>query len=114
MADIQDMDFRILFDGRTVVVELTHATLMDPKDLSERVRKEVAGPLLRMTCGGLWKSEGGLLLLTKTFVNTDEDLRVVHARVTAMKPMPEKISVGLCDPEEAAGIWRELARAQGN
>lgn len=107
--ELKKLDTRVLFDGRTVLVTAVFfTTFVDPKALSERVRRAAAGPLLRMTVGALSGKIGELT--TKSFVNTDEDEKIVGARVAAVTPKPAYVEVGIVDPREALPLWAEYHR----
>jgi hypothetical protein len=53
-----------------------------------------------------------LAILTKSFINTDESLEEIGARVAAISPKPDRVTAGLVDTREAASIWAELHRVQ--
>lgn len=105
------MDSRVLFDGRTVLVTSTFHTAVDPAFISERVRRASAGPLLRMTVGGLERRKTDHALVVKSFVNTDEDVRVVAKRVERVKPRPDYVEAGIVDADDAAELWGSLHHA---
>lgn len=104
-------DTRVLFDGRTLVVECRFYTVLHYTIVSDRVRAACAGPKLRMNVGSLSRDVDGAIV-TKTFVNTDETYDEVAARVRAMDPKPSRATVGIANTREAAGLWAELHRVQ--
>lgn len=105
------MDSRVLFDGRTVLVTSVFRTVVDPAIISERVRRASAGPLLRMTIGGLERRKSDHALLVKSFVNTDEDMKTVADRVAAVVPTPDRVEVGIVRAHDAAELWGSLHHA---
>jgi hypothetical protein len=109
-SKLRSLDTRILFEGRTVVVSAVFHTIVDPKIVSERVRRAAAGPLLRMAIGGLERRQRDHALLTKSFVNTDEEVEVVAARVAAVMPEPARVEGGLVDERDAVKLWIEFHR----
>lgn len=109
--ELRDQDSRVLFDGRTLVVECKFYTVIHFTIVSERVRVACAGPKLRMVVGGMSRDPDGALV-TKTFINTDETYEEVADRVRAMNPKPTRATVGIADRREAAGLWGELHRVQ--
>lgn len=108
---LRDHDTRVLFDGRTLVVECRFYTVVHYTIVSERVRAACAGPKLRLVVGGLSRDPDGALV-TKTFINTDESYDEVAARVKAMDPKPSRATVGIADTREAAVLWAGLHRVQ--
>jgi hypothetical protein len=106
-----DLDTRVLFDGRTLVVECTFYTVIHPTIISERVRAACSGPKLRMVAGGLSRAADGAFV-TKSFINTDETYEEVAERVRTMNPRPSRATVGIADRREAAGLWGEVHRMQ--
>jgi len=108
---VQKLDTRVLFDGRTVLVTAVIHTIVDPKIVSERVRRAAAGPLLRMTIGGVSRRPHDHALLTKTFVNTDEDVEVVMKRMAEVVPSPARVEGGIVSPRDAEGLWAEFHRS---
>lgn len=108
---LRAQDTRVLFDGRTLVVECKFYTVVHYTIISERVRVACAGPKLRLVVGGLSRDPDGAFV-TKTFINTDETYDEVAARVRAMDPKPSRATVGIADTREAAGLWGELHRVQ--
>lgn len=109
---IQDQDLQVKFGGRTLLVECTFIHVIDLNVLASRMRTVVAGPLLRMICGSVEKR--GQTLVTKTFVNTDEEGIVVASRVREMNPAPTTVTIGDVNKSEAKKIWTALQKAQGN
>jgi len=99
-------DCRVLFDGRTVLVTSVFFTILDPIILSDRVRAAAAGPLLRMTLGtGARRHDGALVF--KSFVNTDEPIRDVGARVKQLAGCAI-VEVGIVEPRDAEQLWGDF------
>jgi hypothetical protein len=109
---LRAQDTRVLFDGRTVLIECLFHTIVDPNVLASRLRQAAAGPKLRLTVGTVQRRSRDLALLTKSFINTDESLEEVSARVVAISPKPDRVTVGLVDTQESVSIWTELHRVQ--
>lgn len=109
---LREQDTRVLFDGRTVVIECVFHTVVDPNILATRLRKACAGAKLRLNVGTVQRRKQDLAILMKSFVNTDESPEEVGARVAAISPKPDLVTAGLADPREAASIWAELRRVQ--
>lgn len=110
---VQDQNLTVMFDGRTLVVECVFGQLMmDHRKLAHLVREAAAGPELRMVAGSIGAK--GLLVTTKTFINTDEAEEVVAARMNAMRPRPQAIVVGIVDPKDGLKVWSQLQFMQGN
>jgi hypothetical protein len=109
--ELRTQDTRVLFDGRTLVVECRFYTGIHYTIVSERVRIACAGPKFRMIVGGLSRDPDGALV-TKTFINTDETYEEITERVRAMNPKPVFATVGIADTREVAGLWGELHRVQ--
>jgi len=107
-----EQDSRVLFDGRTILIECVFHTIVDPALLSTRLRKACAGPKLRLNAGTAQRRAHDLAILTKTFINTDESLEEVGARVAAIYPKPDRVTAGLVNTREAESIWAELHRVQ--
>jgi hypothetical protein len=105
------LDTRVLFDGRTVLVTAVFHTIVDPKIISERVRRAAQGPLLRMAIGGLQRRPTDHALLTKSFINTDEDVEIVAKRVAEVVPAPARVEGGLVSSRDAEGLWAEFHRS---
>lgn len=103
-------DTRVLFDGRTVVVESVFHTIVDANILASRLREACAGPKLRLNIGTVTRRARDYSIAVKSFINTDESAEEVGARVAAISPKPTKVTAGLADPREAAKIWAELTR----
>ena len=103
-------DTRVLFDGRTVVVESVFHTIVDANILASRLREACAGPKLRLNVGTVTRRAKDYSICVKSFINTDEPAEEVGARVAAISPKPTKVTAGLADPREAAKIWAELTR----
>jgi hypothetical protein len=101
-------DSEVKFGGRTLVVHLVFHTIVDPVVISERVREVVAGPKLRMVVGTASSVDGGVRLTS--YVNTDEDVLVVRARVLAIAPRPASARVDEVAPTLAAEVWAQLHR----
>ncbi len=112
VVEMRKHDTRVLFDGRTVLIECVFRTIVDPNILATRLRQACAGPELRLNVGTVTRRQSDLALLTKSFINTDEALEEVGARVTGMTPRPDRVTAGLVDEREAALIWAELHRVQ--
>ena len=110
-SDARKLDTRVLFDGRTVLVTAVFHTIVDPLIVSERVRRAAAGPLLRMAVGGLSRRPTDHALLTKTFVNTDEDVTDVAKRVAAVVPEPARVEGGIVESRDAKKLWAEFHRS---
>jgi len=109
---LRGQDVRVLFDGRTILIECVFHTIVDPAILATRLRKACAGLKLRLNVGTVERRAGDLAILTKSFINTDESLEDVGARVAAISPKPDRVMAGLVDTREAASIWAELHRVQ--
>lgn len=109
---LREQDSRVLFDGRTVLIECVFHTIVDPNVLATRLRKACAGPKLRLNVGTLTRRRVDLAILTKSFINTDESLEEVGARIASIVPRPDRVTAGLVIKSEAAVIWAELHRAQ--
>lgn len=109
---LAEQDTRLLFDGRTVVVEAVFRTVVDPGVLASRVREACAGTRLRLNVGTLLRRGSDLALVSRSFVNTDEPPEEVGARVAAISPKPEHVTAGLVRASEAASMWAELHRLQ--
>jgi hypothetical protein len=103
-------DTRVLFDGRTVVVESVFHTIVDANILASRLREACAGPKLRLNVGAVTRRAKDYAITVKSFINTDEPAEEVGARVAAISPKPSKVTAGLANPREAAKIWAELTR----
>ena len=110
-AALRAQDQRVLFDGRTVVVECVFFTIVDPAVLAESVRRACAGPLLRMTVGTLRRRAHDHAIVSKSFVNTDESIEVVGERMRHVSPAPARVEVGLASDRDAERIWAEVHRA---
>ena len=108
---VKHLDTRVLFDGRTVLVTSVFHTIVDPALISERVRRAAAGPLLRMTVGGVERRAIDHALVVKSFINTDEDMKVVAARVAEVTPTPDRVEVGIVRASDAAELWASLHHA---
>jgi hypothetical protein len=107
-----EQDTRVLFDGRTVVVECVFRTIVDPTLIASRLREACSGPKLRLNVGTIERRKQDLAIVTKSFVNTDETPEEVAARVALISPVPDRVTAGLAVPREAAAIWAELHRMQ--
>lgn len=110
-AAMRELDTRVLFDGRTVVVTAVFHTIVDPLIVSARVRRAAQGPLLRMAIGSLSRRKGDHALVTKTFVNTDEPVEDVCNRIAAVVPPPTRVEGGIVAPSDAESLWAEYHRA---
>jgi len=109
---LREQDARVLFDGRTLLIECVFHTIVDAAILSTRLRKACAGPKLRLNVGTVERRARDLAILTKSFINTDESLEEVGARIAAISPKPDRVTAGLVDTREATWIWSELHRMQ--
>ena len=109
---LREQDASVLFDGRTILIECVFHTIVDPAMRATRLRKASAGPKLRLNVGTVERRGRDLAILTKSFINTDEALEEVGARVAAISPKPDRVTAGLVDTREAESIWAELHRAQ--
>lgn len=109
---LREQDTKLLFDGRTVVIECVFHTIVDPGILATRLRQACAGPNFRLNVGTIKRRQQDHAILTKTFVNTDESVEEVGARVAALSPKPSHATVGLADSREVAALWAELHRVQ--
>lgn len=112
LDELRRHDTRVLFDGRTVLIECVFHTIVDPNILAARLRKASAGPKLRLNVGTVSRRSSDHAILTKSFINTDESLEEVGARVSAISPKPDRVTAGLVDIREAESIWAELHRVQ--
>ena len=112
VAALREQDTRILFDGRTVVIECVFHTIVDPNILASRLREACAGPKLRLNVGTVTRRRQDLALVAKSFINTDEPAEDVSARAAAISPKPSRVTAGIADSREAAKIWAELHRIQ--
>jgi hypothetical protein len=110
VEELRKHDTRVLFDGRTVVVESVFHTIVDANILASRLREACAGPKLRLNVGAVTRRAKDYAITVKSFINTDEPAEEVGARVAAISPKPSKVTAGLADPREAAKIWAELTR----
>ena len=111
-AELRKHDTRVLFDGRTVVIESVFHTIVDANILASRLREACAGPKLRLNVGAVTRRSSDYAITVKSFINTDEPAEEVGARVAAISPKPTKVTSGLADPREAAKIWAELTRVK--
>jgi len=111
-AALREHDTRVLFDGRTVVIESVFHTIVDANILAGRLREACAGPKLRLNVGTVTRRASDYAIVVKSFINTDEPAEEVGARVAALSPKPTKVAAGLADPREAAKIWAELTRVK--
>jgi len=112
VEELRKHDTRVLFDGRTVVVESVFHTIVDANILASRLREACAGPKLRLNIGTVTRRSSDYAIAVKSFINTDEPAEEVGARVAAISPKPTKVTAGLADPREAAKIWAELTRVK--
>lgn len=108
--EMREQDTRVLFDGRTVIVEGVFHTIVDANVLAARLRTACGGPKLRLNVGTVTRRASDYALVIKSFINTDEPAEEVGARVAAISPKPAKVTAGLADPREAAKVWAELTR----
>lgn len=109
---LREQDTRVLFDGRTVVVESVFHTIVDANILASRLREACAGPKLRLTVGTVTRRSSDYAIVVKSFVNTDEPAEEVGARVAAISPKPTRVTAGIANTREAAKIWAELTRVK--
>lgn len=109
---LREQDTRVLFDGRTVVIECVFHTIVDVNILAARLREACAGPKLRLNVGTVTRRGSDYAIVTKAFVNTDEPAEEVGARVAAIVPKPNRVTAGLANKRKAASIWAELHRVQ--
>lgn len=111
-AALRAQDTRVLFDGRTVAVECVFHTIVDANILASRLREACAGPKLRLNVGTVTRRAADYAIVAKSFVNTDEALEEVGARVALISPKPDRVTAGLADKRDAEKIWAELHRVQ--
>jgi hypothetical protein len=109
---LREQDTRVLFDGRTVVVESVFHTIVDANILASRLREACAGPKPRLTVGTVTRRSSDYAIVVKSFVNTDEPAEEVGARVAAISPKPTRVTAGIANTREAAKIWAELTRVK--
>jgi hypothetical protein len=108
---LRGQDTRVLFDGRTVVIECVFHTIVDANILAVRLRDACSGPKLRLNVGTVTRRGSDYAIVAKSFINTDEPAEV-GARVEAITPKPDRVTAGLANRREAAAIWAELHRVQ--
>jgi len=111
-AEMDKQDTCVLFDGRTIVVECVFHTIVDYRVIAENMRQACAGPQLRLTVGSVERRHHDGAITTKSFVNTDEEVEVVAARIAGMSPKPSRVTAGIAKVSEAAKVWGELQRIQ--
>lgn len=111
-AELAKHDTRVLFDGRTVVIESVFHTIVDANILASRLREACAGPKLRLNVGTVTRRASDYSIVVKSFVNTDEPAEDVGARVAAISPKPSRVTAGIANAREAAKIWTELERVK--
>ena len=105
-------DTRVLFDGRTVVVESVFHTIVDANILASRLREACAGPKLRLNIGTVTRRAKDYAIVVTSFINTDESSEEVGARIEALSPKPTRVSARIADRRVAAKVWAELHRVQ--
>jgi hypothetical protein len=110
--EMRKQNSRVLFDGRTLLVECVFRTIVDPNVLASRLRQACAGPQLRMIIGGLERRGRDAAFLTKSFINTDETIMEIGARLAGMSPKPERVEISLVARRDADKIWAEVHRMQ--